>query len=73
LRPGLSAFRKRLDYTEYGAAPLLGIDGLCLKCHGSSDAKTLKNAVRQARIAIKNRLVQAISDEFSKWEAGDGQ
>jgi glycerol-3-phosphate acyltransferase PlsX len=72
LRPGLSAFRKRLDYTEYGAAPLLGIDGLCLKCHGSSDAKTFKNAVRQARIAIKNRLVQAMSDEFSKWEARDG-
>ncbi|MFC0214299.1 phosphate acyltransferase PlsX [Paenibacillus chartarius] len=71
LKPGLSRFRKKMDYTEYGAAPLLGIDGLVLKCHGSSDAKAFKNAVRQARIAVNNRLVGAISDEFSKWEAGE--
>lgn len=65
LKPGLSAFRKKMDYTEHGAAPLLGIDGLVLKSHGSSDANAIKNAVRQARIALTNRLVEAISTEVS--------
>lgn len=73
LKPGLTAFRKKLDYNEHGAAPLLGIDGLCLKCHGSSGPNAIKNAVRQARIAIRNESVQAIADEFSKWETGEGQ
>jgi glycerol-3-phosphate acyltransferase PlsX len=65
LRPGLSKFRKKMDYSEHGAAPLLGIDGLVLKSHGSSDAKAIKNAVRQARIALQNDLVSAISTEIS--------
>lgn len=65
LKPGLSAFKKKMDYTEHGAAPLLGIDGLVLKSHGSSDANAIKNAVRQARIALTNRLVDAISTEMS--------
>lgn len=65
LKPGLSAFKKKMDYSEHGAAPLLGINGLVLKSHGSSDANAIKNAVRQARIAIENRLVEAISTETS--------
>jgi glycerol-3-phosphate acyltransferase PlsX len=65
LKPGLSAFKKKLDYSEHGAAPLLGINGLVLKSHGPSDANAFKNAVRQARIAIENRLVEAISTETS--------
>jgi glycerol-3-phosphate acyltransferase PlsX len=73
LKPGLTAFRKKLDYNEHGAAPLLGIDGLCLKCHGSSGAHAIKNAVRQARIAIHNQLVQAIKDEFGNWVTGGAQ
>lgn len=66
LKPGLTQFRKKLDYSEHGAAPLLGINGLVLKSHGSSDAKAVKNAVRQARIALQNDLVGAISTEFSQ-------
>lgn len=65
LKPGLSRFKKRMDYTEHGGAPLLGINGLCLKGHGSSDANAIKNAVRQARTALQNRLVQAISMEIN--------
>lgn len=71
LKPGLSAFRKKMDYTEHGAAPLLGINGLVLKSHGSSDANAFKNAVRQARIAIANRLVEAISTEISGKRDGE--
>lgn len=66
LAPGLRAFRKKMDYTEHGAAPLLGIDGLVLKSHGSSDAKSIKNAVRQAIAAIESQLVQSISIEINK-------
>ncbi len=51
VKKGLGQFRKKLDYTEHGAAPLLGIDGLVLKSHGSSNALAFKNAVRQARLA----------------------
>lgn len=65
LKPGLSQFKKKLDYTEHGGAPLLGIDGLVLKSHGSSDAHAFKNAVRQARTALQNGLVEAISSEIS--------
>ena len=64
MKPALSEFKKKLDYTEHGAAPLLGVNGLVLKSHGSSDAKAFKNAVRQARIAVANNLVRSISSEI---------
>lgn len=65
LKPGLVQFKKKLDYTEHGGAPLLGIDGLVIKGHGSSDANAIKNAIRQARIALQADLLGAISSEFS--------
>ena len=46
--PAFSRFRKRVDYTEMGGAPLLGIDGAAIICHGSSPVKAIKNAVRVA-------------------------
>ncbi|AHD06002.1 phosphate acyltransferase PlsX [Paenibacillus larvae] len=65
LKPGLKQFKNKLDYTEHGAAPLLGINGLVLKSHGSSDAKAIKNAVRQARTALQRDLVGAIVSEIN--------
>jgi glycerol-3-phosphate acyltransferase PlsX len=41
-------FKKRLDHTEYGGAPLLGLKGVCIITHGSSNANAMKNAVRVA-------------------------
>ena len=70
LKPGLQSFKNKMDYNEHGAAPLLGIDGLVLKSHGSSDENAIKNAVRQARIALSNRLVEAISTEISRKRDG---
>lgn len=67
--PGLKRFKKKLDYKEHGGAPLLGLNGLCLKSHGSSDALAIKNGIRQARLALDNRLVDAISSEI---ESGKG-
>ncbi|WP_026297062.1 phosphate acyltransferase PlsX [Paenibacillus daejeonensis] len=63
--PGLRDFRRKMDYKEHGAAPLLGVNGLVLKSHGSSDAVAVKNAVRQARAAVEGRLIQAITSEIS--------
>ena len=47
-KTAFTAFRKRLDYSEYGGVPLLGVDGRCIISHGSSDPKAIKNAIRVA-------------------------
>ncbi len=65
LMPQLKGLKKKLDYSESGAAPLLGLSGLVMKSHGSSDGNAIKNAVRQTRIALENELVPSISKEIS--------
>ncbi len=47
--PAFERFRRRIDYTEMGGAPLLGIDGAAIICHGASPVKAIKNAVRVAQ------------------------
>lgn len=66
LKPGLKRFRKKLDYKETGGAPLLGIAGVVIKSHGSSDARAIKNGVRQARIALQGNLIASISSEINR-------
>jgi glycerol-3-phosphate acyltransferase PlsX len=66
LRPGMLRLRKKMDYKEHGGAPLLGVKGLVIKCHGSSDIKAVKNGVRQAKMAIESQLVQSIAAEISR-------
>ncbi len=58
--PAFKELKKRLDWTEYGGAPLLGINGLSIICHGGSTAKAIKNAIRVARDSVNNHLVEAI-------------
>jgi phosphate acyltransferase len=65
LRPNFRRVRDKMDYNEYNGAPLLGVNGLVIKGHGSSDAKAMKTAIRQARTAIGNGLIAALADEFS--------
>lgn len=48
VKDGLRQFKKKMDYTEYGGAPLLGIDGVAIKAHGSSNAKAICSAVKSA-------------------------
>lgn len=55
--------RSKLDYAEYGGSPLLGINGICIKCHGSSDAATVKNAIlKQAYLLAKNHTIATITE-----------
>lgn len=58
--PALICLQRRLDYAEYGGAPLLGVNGVSVICHGSSRAKAVKNAVRVAKESVEQRLVDAI-------------
>lgn len=65
LRPGITKFKRQFDYSEHGAAPLLGVNGLVLKSHGSSNALAIKNAIRQARLSIQNDLLESIVKEIN--------
>lgn len=48
LRPAFNRFKRKIDYAEYGGAPLLGVDGISIICHGRSSAKAIKNAIKVA-------------------------
>lgn len=60
LRRGVRDLRNRIDYREFGGAPLLGVNGVCIVGHGRSDARAIVNAVRVAETAVQNRLVEEI-------------
>ena len=62
LRPALRNLKSRMDYKSHGGAPLLGVNGAVVKAHGSSDARAIKNAVRQARSMLEGRVVEKIRD-----------
>ena len=55
-------FRKRVDYSEYGGAPLLGLKGVCLICHGRSNANAIKNAIRVAAELARGKLNTRIEE-----------
>lgn len=59
-------FSRRLDYSEYGGAPLLGVKGITIVCHGRSNANAIKNAVRVANECCKHNVNQVIETEFTK-------
>jgi glycerol-3-phosphate acyltransferase PlsX len=60
------AFRRRLDYSEYGGAPLLGMNGITIVCHGRSNANAIKNAIRVAHDFCKHKVNSVIETEFTK-------
>jgi glycerol-3-phosphate acyltransferase PlsX len=59
-------FRQRVDYTEYGGAPLLGIKGCVIICHGRSSAKAVKNAIKFAAEFAKQRLAEKIQAQIAE-------
>ncbi|MGI9041803.1 MAG: phosphate acyltransferase PlsX [Gemmatimonadales bacterium] len=67
--PAISRLVRLLDYSEYGGAPLLGIRGVSIICHGSSSANAIKNAIRVAVQASRSGLSQHIGAEFAQREA----
>jgi glycerol-3-phosphate acyltransferase PlsX len=63
-RNGFNEFRKGFDYSEYGGAPLLGVKGVCIICHGRSNANAIKNAIRVAAEYARGRINERIEDEL---------
>jgi glycerol-3-phosphate acyltransferase PlsX len=66
IRPSVGRIRARMDWREFGGAPLLGIDGVAVVAHGRSDAVAIKNAIRTARQAIEADLVGKIREALGK-------
>lgn len=63
--------RKRIDYAEYGGAPLLGVNGICIICHGSSHARAVRNAIRVARECVETNVVRCIKESIGEKMNGD--
>jgi len=66
IRSDVRRLRARVDWREFGGAPLLGIDGVAVVAHGRSDARAIKNAIRVTRDAAENQLVGKIRAEVGK-------
>jgi glycerol-3-phosphate acyltransferase PlsX len=60
MKKALAPLRKKMDYAEYGGSPLLGLNGICIICHGRSNPKAIKNATLTAFKAVESDLVGAI-------------
>ena len=71
--PVVKTIWARHDYSEYGGAPLLGVDGVCIICHGSSDRRAIKNAVRVAAQFVQTDLNNVILSRVAEAAAHDRQ
>jgi len=74
LEPILREVHKKHDYSEHGGAPLLGVDGICIICHGSSNRRAMKNAIaaasRLAKSNINERIVEQVNSIKESGPAG---
>jgi glycerol-3-phosphate acyltransferase PlsX len=68
-RSAFKDFKKRIDYSEYGGAPLLGARGVCIICHGRSNANAIKNGIRIAAQFAEARVNQRIETELKRWSS----
>ncbi|MCS6951239.1 MAG: phosphate acyltransferase PlsX [Bryobacterales bacterium] len=68
-RAAYTNFKRRVDYSEYGGAPLLGVRGVCIICHGRSNANAIKNAIRVAAEFSAGQVNQRIESELQNWSA----
>ncbi len=66
LKSSFQRFKKEMDYSEYGGAPLLGIDGVVIIGHGRSSAKAIKNAIRVAKQEVERGVNQKIIEQIRR-------
>ena len=74
----LGTLRRRMDYAEFGGAPLLGVNGVSMICHGRSSAKAIKNAIGRAKGLAESRLIDLIQRDIEEslaqhQQAGKGE
>ncbi len=62
----LLRLRRKTDYAEFGGAPLLGVEGISMICHGRSSSKAIKNAILKAQLLAKGGLIQRIRDDITQ-------
>lgn len=67
IRKAFVAFRKRVDYAEYGGAPLLGINGIGIICHGSSSSVAICNAIGEAAKLVENKVNDSIVQSLRQY------
>jgi len=63
-RPALKAFKKKVDYAEYGGAPLLGVQGTAMICHGSSNPQAIMNAIKMAHDSETHQVISKMSERL---------
>jgi len=68
----LMRFKRRTDYAEFGGAPLLGVNGISMICHGRSSAKAIKNAIVRADALARGRLIELIQQDIAENLTGSG-
>ena len=71
-RRGLKRLKTRLDYEEYGGAPLLGVNGVGMVCHGGSTARAIKNAIGLAALYVENRVLDKMAAQLGAVKAVSG-
>ncbi|HXI09546.1 MAG TPA: phosphate acyltransferase PlsX [Thermodesulfobacteriota bacterium] len=65
-RGAFQRLKKKIDYAEYGGAPLLGIEGVCVISHGRSNPKAIKNAILRANESVRGRVNNHLMEEIAK-------
>ncbi|KPJ61448.1 MAG: hypothetical protein AMJ46_01820 [Latescibacteria bacterium DG_63] len=73
MRPTFEKLGQMLDYAEYGGAPLLGVNGVCIIGHGSSSAKAVKNAIKVAVRFVEKEVNDRIKEELGLYAGGKGE
>ncbi|WP_414049469.1 phosphate acyltransferase PlsX [Macrococcus animalis] len=68
IKKDLATLKGKMNYSEYGGAVLFGVDGIVIKAHGSSDKVAFYNALRQARIAVEEDVVNILTKEVGSVE-----
>jgi glycerol-3-phosphate acyltransferase PlsX len=60
MKPAFRSIKRRTDYGERGGAPLLGVNGVCIICHGRSNSTAIANAIRTAAEAVRHGIIDKI-------------
>ena len=68
----MRALKKRVDYNEYGGAPIIGAAKPVFKAHGSAKAKTFKNAIRLTKAYVEGHVIEEISEAIAAFEQEHG-
>ncbi|HLB01714.1 MAG TPA: phosphate acyltransferase PlsX [Nitrospiria bacterium] len=67
LRSSLANFQRKMDYAEYGGAPLLGVNGVCIICHGRSSARAIKNAIKLSKEFVDRDLNGYLQGDIERY------